>query len=302
MSVLAQLISMRTQLDTMIAAASNGADVKTMTKTKKVSADKTEKKPRANAGQGTAWSSFCKKIMEEHKEAFEKVKADDKAARAVAKEAGDDAPKAGAHLVWCSGYKTAHEAEWLAYKAEWDAAHPKSSKSSVADGASVAGSEADGEAAAPKAKAKKVKAPLSDDEKAAKKAKAAATKAAKAAKAAPAAAPVAEADDEADDAVLEDDEEAPAATEEAPAPVEVPAAAEEAAEEEAPTPATLVPFNLKKVKYLRLCQEDEDGNAVKADGDNLWLITADGSRGEWVGQIRGDVISKKDAEEPNLDE
>ena len=264
-----------------------GREATPPTKTKE-KAEKAEKKPHANAGQGTAWSSFCTKIQLDHKEEVEQVKAADKEARAAAKAAGEEAPKAGAHLAWCGAYKTAHEAEWLAYKADWDVAHPKSSKSSVAG--------SDGEAAP---KPKKAKAPLSDEEKAAKKAKAAAKKAAKAAAPAPAPAPAAEAHDEADDAELEEAEEASVA--------EAAPAAEEA--EEAEDADDLFPFGIAKGalkgKYLRFGHQDAEGAMVwHSDGD-LWSVKADGSKDAYLGQLRGGIngsISKTAANGEALEE
>uniref|UniRef100_A0A6C0AMC8 Uncharacterized protein n=1 Tax=viral metagenome TaxID=1070528 RepID=A0A6C0AMC8_9ZZZZ len=88
---------------------------------------KAEKKPRANAGVGTAWSAFTVKIQQEHKAEVDVVKADAAQRRATAKAQGLPVPDdtKGAHLHWCSSYKAAHDAEWLAFKAAWELEHPK---------------------------------------------------------------------------------------------------------------------------------------------------------------------------------
>lgn len=94
----------------------------------KVKAHKVEKKPRANAGRGTAWSAFTVKIQQEHKAEMDALKLEAAAKRKAAKDAGLPVPDdtKGAHLHWCSAYKEAHEAEWVAFKASWELQHPKS--------------------------------------------------------------------------------------------------------------------------------------------------------------------------------
>jgi len=101
---------------------------------------KAEKKPRANAGRGTAWSAFTLKIQQEHKEEMDALKLEAAAKRKAAKDAGLPVPDEtkGAHLHWCSAYKTAHEDEWKAFKASWELEHPK-----IAAGASGAESSDD---------------------------------------------------------------------------------------------------------------------------------------------------------------
>ena len=71
-----------------------------------------EKKPRANAGRGTAWSAFTVKIQLEHKAEMDALKLEAAAKRKAAKDAGLPVPEdtKGAHLHWCSAYKEAHEA------------------------------------------------------------------------------------------------------------------------------------------------------------------------------------------------
>lgn len=244
--------------------------VAALSKTSKtIKAAKADKKPRANAGQGTAWSAFSSKIQADHKEEVDAVKAAAAASRKAAKEAGEAAPAdtQGAHLHWCSRYKEAHEAEWLAFKADWEAAHPKGSSASVADDASVAESAAPSEASG--AKAKKVRKPQSEETKAAAAAKRAATKAAKTT-AAPADAPPAVAKDE----VVEEDA------------VDL-SVAEEPSEEAEDEP---LPFSKGGKEYLRWGHLDKDGDEVWAEEGYTWFKNADGSRGEYAGKMVGNKL------------
>jgi hypothetical protein len=269
MSVLNQLLSMRSQLDTMIAAASGSADLKIKTKGKKASAEKAEKKPRANAGQGTAWSAFSSKIQKDHAEELNAVKADAAERRAAAKEAGEEAPAdcVGAHLHWCSRYKAEHEAEWLAFKADWESAHPKSSRA-TSEAGSVAGDVVSaGEEAPKKKRGPKKDSELSPDELAAKKAARAAKKVAKAAEKA-----------------VDEGAARAASVMAAPAVKEAPEA-----EEDAATPENgLCPFRYKKVSYLRFGHKDADGDDVWHEDGDLWLALADGSKGAYAGVLKAD--------------
>lgn len=164
---------------------------------KATKAPKAEKKPRANAGRGTAWSAFSVKIQQEHKAEMDALKVEAAAKRKAAKDAGLPVPEdtKGAHLHWCSAYKTAHEDEWIAFKATWEAEHPKVSATSSSaeasdDAATVVdeeaaagggGSAAAAASAAPKAKrGPKKMADMTPEEQAAAKAKRAAKKAEKA--------------------------------------------------------------------------------------------------------------------------
>jgi hypothetical protein len=162
---------------------------------------KAQKKPRANAGRGTAWSAFSTKIQAEHKAEMDALKIEAAAKRAAAKAAGLPAPEdtKGAHLHWCSAYKIAHEAEWLAFKATWEIEHPKVTSDDAATvvdeqpsaaigggGSSAAigggGASAAPAVAKPKRGAKKM-ADMTPEELASAKAKRAAKKAEKAEKA-----------------------------------------------------------------------------------------------------------------------
>lgn len=265
-STLDQLYALRTQLDTMIAAASGGAVIKTKDTKKK--AEKAEKKPRANAGQGTAWSAFSSKIQQDHKEELDAVKADAATRRAAAKEAGEDAPEdtKGAHLHWCSRYKAEHEDEWLSFKATWEAEHPKSSAASVADDVSVA------ESSAAPVKGKRGAKKDSDrtpEDLAAVKAKRAEAKAKKAA--------------------------AKSADEEASRASSVLPAAEPVADEEE-VENSLLAFRYKKVNYLRFGHKDAEGDDSWHEDGDLWLAAADGSKGVYAGQLTADGSINTSAE------
>ena len=76
------------------------------------------------------------------------LKVEAAAKRAAAKAAGLPAPEdtKGAHLHWCSAYKTAHEDEWLAFKAAWELEHPKVSAAASAEASDEDSSAATGAA------------------------------------------------------------------------------------------------------------------------------------------------------------
>lgn len=232
-------------------------------------AAKAGKKPRSNTGQGTAWSAFSSKIQRDHKEEVDAVKAEAAAKRKAAKEAGEPVPEEtqGPHLHWCSRYKEAHEAEWLAFKATWEAEHPKGSRSSagseaasVADDASTGGSDA---AAAPKKKRGiKKDSECTPEELAARKAKRAATKAAKSGAAVPDAEPASVED-------AAEEEEAVALPEEV---------------ESVETEDSLIDWTSPKGKvYLRVGHLDAEGDGIWNEGNWLWAKNADGSKGAYAG-------------------
>jgi len=283
-----QLQAMRAQIDKMIAAG--GGDptaIKTKVTKKAEKAEKSEKKPRANKGQGTAWSAFSSKIQAEHKEELDAVKAEAAMKRKAAKDAGEDAPKdtQGAHLHWCSTYKAEHEAEWLSFKAQWEAEHPKSAPATPA---------ASPEGTADAAAGKKVKAERTPEEKAAAAAKRAAKKAAKDAKKAEEeqaarAASVAEAAEESEEEAAAEPEEDAKSTSSA------------AAEEE--TGLSLLPITIKKVNYLRLGKVGEDEEVEWDDAGDVWLALADGKTGAHAGVLNsaGKVVPAPEGHEvPDL--
>lgn len=252
-------------------------------------AEKAEKKPRANAGQGTAWSAFSSKIQHDHKAEVDAVKAEAAAKRKAAKEAGAAVPEdtQGAHLHWCSRYKAEHEAEWLAFKAAWEVEHPKGSRApsaaaSVADDASVAGSEA--AKPAPKKRGQKKDSECSPEELAARKAKRAAAKAAKTA-AVPDAEPASSQDQAEEEAVVELPEEEDSGS------VEVDA-----------TEDGLIDWTSPKgVTYLRIGHLDAEGDGVWNEGNWLWAKKEDGSRGLFAGVLLASGKIDAKAEEPELE-
>jgi hypothetical protein len=181
----AVLSSFATPTNTVVSAPMSAKAQKAAAKAEKAAA-KAEKKPRANAGVGTAWAAFCSKIQLEHKAEVDAVKLAAAASRAAAKEAGTEAPKdtTGAHLHWCSKYKAEHEAEWLAYKATWEAEHPKAEHPKVvAEAKPVVTGPSDAEASEPEASGnvpEKPKRVMTDEQKAKMKAGREAAKAKKA--------------------------------------------------------------------------------------------------------------------------
>jgi len=270
-----------------------GAEVAVaLAKTTKVSkaAAKAEKKPRANAGQSTAWAAFSSKIQADHKAEVDAVKAEAAAKRKAAKEAGEAAPAEtqGAHLHWCSRYKEAHEAEWLAFKAAWEVEHPKSERASAAasvvdDAASAAPSTASGDAAPKKRRGAKKDSECTPAELAERKAKRAAKKAEKAA------------------ATTVPDAEAASVADEVEEEAEVEVALE-AASEEVETEDTMIPWTSPKgVAYLRVGHLDEEGDGVWNEGNWLWTVKEDGSRGPFAGVLLANGKIDAKAEEPELE-
>ena len=103
-----------------------------------------EKKPRPGAGQPTAWSEWVALIKKEHKADLEAYVAqrrkDCKAGKifytaqddpvmlgraAVGDQVPEQKAAAGAHHYWLRAYKAEHEPEWLSFKEQWEADHPK---------------------------------------------------------------------------------------------------------------------------------------------------------------------------------
>jgi len=108
------LLASRTRIDEVIMARSAGvAPAATAKGAKKVNKDGTEKVKRK--GSPGAWSDWTKKVM-----------IDCDAEIKAFKEAAEK--KAGAHLKWISANKGKTSPEWLAFKTEWDASHPKAAK------------------------------------------------------------------------------------------------------------------------------------------------------------------------------
>jgi hypothetical protein len=270
-------------------------------------AAKADKKPRANAGQTTAWSEWTVLKKTEHKADIEvyiakriddckagKVlyTADQDAVKLGRAAAGDPVPekmaKVGAHLSWLKAYKAEHEAEWLSFKAQWEAEHPKGSRAaSVADGASEAGSA---EGADEAEKPKRGRKTMTQEQKDAAKAKRDAKKAAAAA--ASPDAPAAPAEDEAEEGEAVDLTEEQSVA----APAEV-AEAEEVDDD-------LLPFSKGGVDYLRWGHLDADGDEVWHPEGWTWLKNADGSKGAFAGKMVGTKLDKSAeamADEPEFE-
>jgi hypothetical protein len=262
--------------------------VAALSKTSKTKASVAEKKPRANAGQPTPHGAYTAKVLAEHNKDSAEFKAyvakrvadaeagllvytaDQAKVKSGKKAVGDlmDAKEAvaGAHIPFAAQWKREHQEEWLAFKAEFETAHPKGSRAaSVADDASVAESAG---GASVEAKPKKGRKPMTEEAKAAAAAKRAATKAAKAAPAPPVAEPAA-----ADDAVVEEDEVVLDAEGEGEGDTEVDASEDALIDWTSP----------KGVSYLRVGHLDAEGDGVWNEGNWLWAKNADGSKGAYAG-------------------
>lgn len=270
--------------------------VAALSKTSKKSAPVADKKPRANAGQPTAHGAYTALVLAQHDKNSAEFKAF-VAKRVAAAEAGEmvytadqgkvksgkkavgdlmDAKEAvaGAHIPFVAEWKRDHQAEWLAFKAQFEADHPKgSAAASVADDASVA------ESAEPKAK--KSRKPMTEEAKAAAAAKRAAKKAAKAAAAPADAAPAAVDDAAVEEAAVDLSEEAPAAEE-----------AEEAEDE-------FLPFSIGKASYMRFGHINAEEETVWHEGGHLWLAV-DGARGAYAGKV--DAKGKLDKSEAAMND
>ena len=287
-TIIDNLLALRAQMDATIAAVmADGSGSKLMPqmpKGAKSKVPKAEKKPRANAGQGTAWSAFSSKIQKEHKEEIDVVKAAAAVKRKAAKEAGEEAPEntKGPHLHWCSAYKEAHPDEWLAFKSVWEAEHPKgshvaSSKTSQASSSDAEGEEGEGAGKQPKKRGAKKYADMTPEELVAAKAKRAAAKASKAAS---------KAETEEEEAAEFAPEIAPAHTASVGGAVGGAAGSPAEAADEEESDDSLIPFTLRKVKYLRWGHLDEDDEEVWHEDGDLWFATPEGGKGAYAGKLK----------------
>jgi hypothetical protein len=161
--------------------ASAATPVAKAKKTKKAAAPADDSAPK----KGNAWTAFTTKLQLEHKEEVDAARAAATLKRKEAKDAGLPVPKdtQGAHLAWCSAYRTAHEAEWLEFKAAWDLEHPKpapisGSGADTSDDADTVVDDAAGSGAPAKKRGPKKLADMTPEEQAAAKAARAAKKAA----------------------------------------------------------------------------------------------------------------------------
>ena len=215
-------------------------------------------------GRPTAWSAFTATLTEKCRAHNAPLSKEEKLLQPV----------------FAKQYRDAHTAEWEQFKAEWEAAHPKSeapaADSASDDSASEAGSAAGAEAPAPKQKRKwseeakaSAAAKRAAKKQAAGSAAAAAEAAAKAAEPAPAAA--AEASDSDSDSGSEDGEEE----------------------------AELLAFKLGGKTYLRPGVKRGSGIAW-ASGD-LWE-SRKGAKGDYAGLYDEETREiDASAEEPELD-
>jgi hypothetical protein len=290
------LLASRTRIDEVIMARSAGvapAPAAAGKKGAKKNKDGTEKVKRK--GSPGAWSDWTKKVMSD-------CDAEIKAFKEAAEKKG------GAHLKWISANKGKTSPEWLAFKAEWDASHPKEAKGAkasdaeeaeeaeedssppaVGGGGSVAAAPAVAEKVAKKRGPKKL-ADMTPEEKAAHDAKVAERKAKKAAEVAAEAAAVAAAGPVQPKPVAELVAAAEAAAVPKPVAAAVPVAEEEGSIE-------LKIFILDGQKYMRLWSSA----ANDWHTTDLWYTTKKGERGAYWGELMEDGSVNADAEEPELD-
>ena len=263
----AQLLAARSQIDEIIGSLGAAAGKQ-----------QKSKKPK-RVGSSGPWADWTKKIMTDNAKEI-----------TAYKEAADK--KAGAHLKWISENKGKTSAEWLAYKIEWAAAHPKDAKSV----ASVEGSDAESVEAAPAAAAEKKKrgpkklADMNAEERAAHDAKVAERKAKKAEggaeeKKAKSAVPIAPS------AVVFETVAVPAPV--VAAPVEEAAESQDASDDE----IEMKHFILDGQKYIR----PWSSSAAAWATNDLWYTNKRGERAAYWGELMEDGSVNADAEEPSLD-
>jgi hypothetical protein len=273
-----QLLAQRTLIDTEIAnrgASGSGG------KQKK---EKKEQKPKRRS-QGTAWAAFGKKVTEDHPTDYEAFKASAE-------------KKQGIMPLFASQYRSKHEAEWLAFQASWNEAHPKlapvpketkceivsSAEQSEAEDASVV--EPKPEKPEGKRRGPKKLADMTPEELAShntkKEAKAKERKAKKEA--------------EATTTVAAAVAEAPVAPVPVPAPVTVaPVVTTTTVAQKDDEVAEFRVFKMDGQYYLRIFNKD-DNDWASVD---LWY-TKDGKRGRYFGELMEDGSVNTDAEEPEL--
>ena len=276
----AQLLAVRTTIDEAIMARSSGVAPTPSVATK---AGKTPKEPKEKVkrkGSPGAWSDWTKKVMTEYDSEIKAYK-----------EAAEQ--KCGAHLKWISANKGKASAEWLAFKAEWDASHPKEAKgkSSEADEVEEAESGSDsspqgGAVTVEKAKRRGPKklTDMTASERAAHDAKVAAKKAKKAAGAL-----ALEAEVKANAPVLLgalEGEEVPT----------LESVAEESEAEAEDDSIELKIFALDGQKYMRPWSVSANDWAT---GD-LWYTNKKGEKSNYLGELMEDGTINGDAEEPEI--
>ena len=264
---LEKLLEMRTAVDAEITARSGGSGSATG------AAKKAKKVKRVS--QGSAWADYTKMIVKE------------KAAEFTAfKEASE--VKQGVAPRFVATYRKAHEPEWEAFQAEWNAAHPKAEKGSAAASVAEENPSAD-EGASEKAPNGKRRGPkkLADMTPEQRAAHDAAVQKRREAKKAPADAEEQEAKAAAPVVA------APVVAAPVPKAVPKPAAVEEAEDEGMEERR----FTLDGQKYIRLW---DSGANDWATGD-LWAVKANGDRDYYCGELMEDGSINTDAEAPELD-
>jgi len=280
----AQLLAVRTTIDEAIMARSSGVAATPSVATKAGKSPKEPKEKVKRKGSPGAWSDWTKKVMIEHD-------AEIKAFKEAAEQ------KAGAHLKWISANKGKTSEEWLAFKAEWDASHPKGAKDSEASEAEAeSGSDSSPQGgavmaspvAAAKKRGPKKLADMTASERAAHDAKVAEKKAKKSAGAA---ALEAEAKASVAAHVAVPVAAVPAPVAAVPAPV-----AEEAEEAEDNDSIELKIFTLDGQKYMRPWSTSASDWAT---GD-LWYTTKKGEKSHYLGELMEDGTINGDAEEPPI--
>lgn len=276
---LPELQALRQEVEVRIAALIGGGAVVAKTKGRQ------PKAPKEKRDSGpSAWGDWSKKVFAEQKAEIEAFKA--------ASEV-----KQGAHLKWLGngGEKKgvmeepgpgserfgSKSAAWLAFKAEWDVAHPKDAK----EEASASPEVSEAEEAPKKRRGPKKIADMTPEELAARAAKKALNGAKKA----------------------EEEEVARAA---APigrvggsgiAPAPAVAFEEESKEEEEQESVDLLPFVLDGTRYVRMGNMDDKKAITWASGD-LWFFkkAAENNQGDYVGCLGEDGIIDSNAEEPSI--
>lgn len=298
----AQLIANRAAIDDIIMSLGAGVAPAPSAAGKKGVKGKDGKEKVKRKGVAGAWSDWTKKVMTD-------CDAEIKAFKEAAEQ------KCGAHLKWISANKGKTSPEWLAFKAEWDAAHPKGAKqaseaeeaeeaeedsspaAAVGGGGSVAAAAAPVAEKVAKRRGPKKLADMTPEEKAAHDAKVAERKAAKSAgataleEAAKAAVPVPTSSLSA--AAAKKVVKAPVAV---PAPVAAPEPEAEAEEAEEDS-VELKVFKVDGQNYMRPWS-----TAAKdwATGD-LWYTNKKGEKAAYWGELMEDGSVNADAEEPEFE-
>jgi hypothetical protein len=300
----AQLIANRAAIDDIIMSLSAGVAPAAAGKSKAKAKDGKEKVKRK--GSPGAWSDWTKKVMID-------CDAEIKAFKEAAEQKG------GAHLKWISANKGKTSPEWLEFKAEWDASHPKAAKGAKASDAEEADEAEEAEDDSPAAaqggggsvaavaavaapvaeKVAKRRGPkkltdMTPEERAAHDAKVAERKATKNAGAtalelaAKAAVPV-------PTAALVAEPKLVAAPVAAPKPAPV---AEEAAEEaEEEDSVELKIFVVDGQKYMR----PWSNSAKEWATNDLWYTNKKGEKAAYWGELMEDGSVNADAEEPQFE-